>query len=190
MRAAPNFGAAFLFGETVPTGKRRRAAAVQDAVGDSDASATTLCVLDCASPLALFPRADIEIDCPSLRRTFPSCKLFLPLRRCNGSRWAGGDAACASDSCRRWAICTRDILSLVKRARRLVGHAGKVVVSIYVNPTQFGPKEDFSRYPRDLKRDLKLVPRGGRGRGLRSERRGDVSGGVRYQVSGAGPALM
>lgn len=47
-------------------------------------------------------------------------------------------------------------LSLVRRARGLVGVKGKVVVSIYVNPTQFGPTEDFSRYPRDLKRDLKL----------------------------------
>ena len=47
-------------------------------------------------------------------------------------------------------------LSLVRGARRHVGKAGKIVVSIYVNPTQFGPKEDFSRYPRDLKHDLKL----------------------------------
>ena len=47
-------------------------------------------------------------------------------------------------------------LSLVQRARKLAGRNGKVVVSIYVNPTQFGPKEDLSRYPRNLKRDLKL----------------------------------
>lgn len=47
-------------------------------------------------------------------------------------------------------------LSLVREARRQAGKSGKVVVSIYVNPTQFGPKEDLSRYPRDLKRDLKL----------------------------------
>ncbi len=47
-------------------------------------------------------------------------------------------------------------LRLVNRARRVVGKNGVVVVSLYVNPTQFGPKEDFSKYPRDLKRDLKL----------------------------------
>jgi pantoate--beta-alanine ligase len=48
-------------------------------------------------------------------------------------------------------------LSLVKRARQAVGKNGTVVVSIYVNPTQFAPTEDLSKYPRDLKRDLKLL---------------------------------
>jgi len=47
-------------------------------------------------------------------------------------------------------------LSLVREARRRVGVSGQVVVSIYVNPTQFGPREDLARYPRNLARDLKL----------------------------------
>ena len=45
-------------------------------------------------------------------------------------------------------------MSLVQRARQRVGRSGKVVVSIYVNPTQFSPQEDFSRYPRDMARDV------------------------------------
>ncbi|NJD64724.1 MAG: pantoate--beta-alanine ligase [Chloroflexi bacterium] len=42
-------------------------------------------------------------------------------------------------------------LDLVRRARRENAH---VVVSIFVNPTQFGPNEDFEKYPRDEVRDL------------------------------------
>lgn len=52
-------------------------------------------------------------------------------------------------------------LSLVRQARRRIGKTGRVVVSIYVNPTQFAPTEDFSRYPRDLKRDLNLLRKEG-----------------------------
>lgn len=52
-------------------------------------------------------------------------------------------------------------LGLIKRARREAGAKGKVVVSIYVNSTQFGPTEDFSRYPRPLKRDLQLCRQAG-----------------------------
>jgi pantoate--beta-alanine ligase len=52
-------------------------------------------------------------------------------------------------------------LSLVKRVRQAVGKNGKVVASIYVNPTQFAPTEDLAKYPRDLKRDLKLCREAG-----------------------------
>jgi pantoate--beta-alanine ligase len=44
-------------------------------------------------------------------------------------------------------------LSLVREARRRVGGRGVVVVSIYVNPTQFAPSEDLAKYPRTLAED-------------------------------------
>lgn len=49
-------------------------------------------------------------------------------------------------------------LSLVRAAK---GKSDVVIASIFVNPTQFGPHEDFSRYPRDLDRDLSLFEREG-----------------------------
>lgn len=47
-------------------------------------------------------------------------------------------------------------LALVRRAR---AECGRVVVSIFVNPAQFGPQEDFSRYPRTLEADRALCDR-------------------------------
>src|SRR2546425_1603581 len=71
------------------------------------------------------------------------------------------------DACRRWRVEGRSIglvptmgalhaghLSIVELARR---ENDVVVVSIFVNPIQFGPNEDFARYPRDPARDARLL---------------------------------
>ena len=49
-------------------------------------------------------------------------------------------------------------LSLIRIARQ---HADVVVTTIFVNPTQFGPNEDFAKYPRDLDRDKGLADSAG-----------------------------
>lgn len=49
-------------------------------------------------------------------------------------------------------------LSLVKAAKK---HTDIVIMSIFVNPIQFGPKEDFERYPRDLKHDEEMAREAG-----------------------------
>lgn len=49
-------------------------------------------------------------------------------------------------------------VSLARRARE---ECNRVVASIFVNPTQFGPTEDLFKYPRDLKRDLQLLEAAG-----------------------------
>ena len=51
-------------------------------------------------------------------------------------------------------------LSLIEAARK---RSDRVVASIFVNPTQFGPGEDYQRYPRPLDRDLKVLERLGVG---------------------------
>src|ERR1700732_4677542 len=52
-------------------------------------------------------------------------------------------------------------LVLVDRAKKLAGPNGSTVATIFVNPTQFGPREDFREYPRPCRRDCLLLRKGG-----------------------------
>jgi pantoate--beta-alanine ligase len=52
-------------------------------------------------------------------------------------------------------------MALVDRAMQLAGRKGSTVASIFVNPTQFGPEEDFWKYPRPFKQDCLLLRKKG-----------------------------
>ncbi len=77
---------------------------------------------------------------------------------------AACDAARASGSSRTVALVPtmgalhEGHLSLAREARR---RAGFVVASVFVNPTQFGPSDDFTRYPRDLDGDVNKLAAAG-----------------------------
>ncbi|MEV7182875.1 pantoate--beta-alanine ligase [Kitasatospora sp. NPDC093102] len=51
--------------------------------------------------------------------------------------------------------------ALIRAARKQVGREGRVAVTVFVNPLQFGPSEDLDRYPRTLDADVKLAEENG-----------------------------
>lgn len=72
----------------------------------------------------------------------------------------------ADDGGRRAVVMTMGALhdghaELVRAARREVGADGTVIVTVFVNPTQFAAGEDFSRYPRTLDDDVRLADQAG-----------------------------
>lgn len=76
-------------------------------------------------------------------------------------------------------------MALVRRAREV---AQKVVVSIFVNPTQFGPTEDFSRYPRTFEADLEKLTALGADAVYAPAAREMYGDGFCSRISMAGPA--
>ncbi|MBE7247304.1 MAG: 4-phosphopantoate--beta-alanine ligase, partial [Actinomycetospora chiangmaiensis] len=77
------------------------------------------------------------------------------LRRCVGAWRAAGERIVLVPT---MGALHAGHLALVAEARRI---GRRTVASIFVNPTQFGPNEDFSRYPRDLEADLALLGQAG-----------------------------
>jgi pantoate--beta-alanine ligase len=68
---------------------------------------------------------------------------------------ADGDAADSAVVMTMGALHVGHV-ALIRRARELAGAEGSVIVTIFVNPLQFGPSEDFEKYPRTLDADLEL----------------------------------
>ena len=74
-------------------------------------------------------------------------------------------------------------LSLLRAAR---AECDVVVMSLFVNPTQFGPGEDLDRYPRDEERDLALAGEAGVDLVYAPRGRGGLPGGLRHHGRGRG----
>lgn len=88
-------------------------------------------------------------------------------RRENGAVWlsAGSKETTAPETARDLVAFVPTMGALhdghIELVRRAKARGGKVVVSIFVNPYQFAPHEDFNKYPRTFERDLELLAQAG-----------------------------
>jgi cytidyltransferase-like protein len=96
-----------------------------------------------------YNRAEEERNCMETIHTVAEM-----VARREGWRWAGVKVGLVPTM----GYLHEGHLALVRQAK---AENEVVVVTIFVNPLQFGPKEDFSRYPRDLARDLALLEQEG-----------------------------
>ena len=76
-------------------------------------------------------------------------------------------------------------LSLIRRAKT---ENGVVVISIFVNPTQFNDKKDFEAYPQDLATDIALAAEAGAEIAFTSSTHRDLPGGLRVEGARRRPA--
>ncbi|MFF3887052.1 pantoate--beta-alanine ligase [Streptomyces sp. NPDC001914] len=77
-----------------------------------------------------------------------------------------GELSARARTGRRAVVMTMGALheghaTLIRTAREIVGDGGEVVVTVFVNPLQFGQGEDLDRYPRTLDADLKIAEQAG-----------------------------
>jgi pantoate--beta-alanine ligase len=92
---------------------------------------------------------------PALARTRAELAAALDRQDATATRPAGpGEPAAVRSVVMTMGALHPGHLELVRRARAAARH---VVVTIFVNPLQFGPGEDLERYPRDLDGDLRLL---------------------------------
>src|SRR5579862_1497375 len=97
------------------------------------------------------PQCNMSISAQRRDRALPTVRTVADLRAVVAGWHRGGERVALVPT---MGALHRGHLALVERGRAL---CPRVVTSLFVNPTQFGPNEDFARYPRDEAADAALL---------------------------------